>query len=181
MPGKNTPLGEHGRLATDDHHRQVAVLVAALRSERRSRGLSLSDMAALVDTSSASISRWESGLLCPGVVSLVRWSAVLGYGLELFDACDTPITANCPPFSGEDLDGYRVRYLAAQLATVRRLRELTQTDIALLLGISVHTLANREAGAPRLSVCRLIRHADALEECRLGLTDAALVRGTTPW
>jgi len=74
MAISRTPTASSG----DEDLRFLAALVAILAAERKSRGISLRELAAETTYNAGYYSRAERGLTEPGVVSLCRWWRALG-------------------------------------------------------------------------------------------------------
>lgn len=68
-------------------------MVRYLRDVRRERGWTMPEVAAKAGTTTASISRWESGDATPTVASLRMWAAAFGYRLELRRSADGRVAA----------------------------------------------------------------------------------------
>ncbi len=74
MATSQIPPAPHG----DEDLRFLAEIVAILAAERRSKGVTLRELAADTGYNPGYYSRAERGLTEPGVVSLCRWCRALG-------------------------------------------------------------------------------------------------------
>lgn len=58
-------------------------IIAALRSERLRRGMTLAEVGALVVMPLQQIHDWEFGNRSPRIDGLIRWAGVLGFAVKL--------------------------------------------------------------------------------------------------
>ncbi len=58
-------------------------LQATLRQKRIERGISMSELARMINTSKSTLSAWENGLAEPRSRGLVKWASALGVELRV--------------------------------------------------------------------------------------------------
>ncbi|MEY9931144.1 transcriptional regulator with XRE-family HTH domain [Catenulispora sp. GP43] len=116
--------------------RRLNEIQSQLLSARHDAGLTQLTLSALVGVASRSLRDWEKGRDTPSLRHLINWANALEFRLAIVD----PLT-NTPhsPVASQDDDPFEIhelRRLTMPLESIRRQRELSQGDLALLLGVS---------------------------------------------
>jgi len=87
---------------------------------------------------------WEKGYDTPSLKHLIGWARHLGLRLIIMDPLGSPDASPAVPEDCEPFELIEMRRLALPLERSRRARELSQGDLALLLGVSRSTVQRWE-------------------------------------
>ncbi|WP_438939723.1 helix-turn-helix domain-containing protein [Catenulispora pinisilvae] len=141
--------------------RQVAVA-------RQGTGLDRQAVAELLGVSGRTVRDWERCYEHPGTPYLVAWAYMFGLRLAVMEpnAPRRPVPVSLEP--GELLVDHELRPIAVQLKQRREVREISQTDLAGMVGVSRSSLQRWEDDAQTPGALLLITWAGRLG-CRVAL------------
>lgn len=116
--------------------RRLNEIQSQLLSARHDAGLTQLTLSALVGVASRSLRDWEKGRDTPSLRHLINWAHALKFRLAIVDPSRN--RRYSPAASDDDapFEIHELRRLAMPLESIRRERDLSQGDLALLLGVS---------------------------------------------
>lgn len=142
--------------------RRLAGIQHRLLAARRAARLSQEKLAESLDVSSRTLRDWEKCYDHPSVAHLIDWARVLGFRLVLLELETGPVL---PPVSlepGQSLVEHEIGRMAVRLKATRRERRISQSDLALIVGVTRSTLQGWEDRVRPPVALHLIAWSDRL-------------------
>jgi len=116
--------------------RRLHEIQSQLLSARRAAMVTQLALSDVVGVASRSLRDWEKGHDTPSLRHLINWADALGFRLVIVDALMSLKNSPLALHEDEPFEIHELRRLAQPLEYTRRARELSQGDLALLLGVS---------------------------------------------
>lgn len=150
--------------------RRLGALQRQLAAARFAAGMAPETLAELLGVTLRGLRSWERCYKNPSTPHLIWWAYTFRLRLAITtpDAPAPAVVSRVSLGPGESLVDHEVRRLATFLKRLREARRISQTDLALMIGVSRSSLQRWEDGLQTPTMLFLIAWADRLG-CRLDL------------
>ena len=148
--------------------RRLETMQKQLAPARLAAGLEQEMLAESLKVSPRTLRDWERCYEIPSMPNLIGWAHVLGFRLAVVGPGISRELVSVSLRPGESFAEHEVRRLAVVLKARRQDREISQTDLALIVGVSRASLQRWEDGMQDPIVLSLAVWADRLG-CRVDL------------
>lgn len=142
--------------------RRLGAIQQQLEAARKAAGTEQHVLAVSVGVSDRTLRGWERCYDIPSMPNLIRWARLLGFRLALMDRRGAVMLPPVSLPSGESLVEHELRRFAGALKARREDREISQTDLSLIVGVSRSSLQRWEDGLQDPIVLSLMAWADRL-------------------
>jgi transcriptional regulator with XRE-family HTH domain len=143
-----------------------------LLAARQASGVTQEEAASALGVVDRSLRDWERGYDTPSLPHLIGWAYYLSLRLVITGPGDDPIAPAARSQDGESFLAQELQRLVIPLWNRRRAARLSQTDLAVILGVSRSSVMRWESTAQTPMVFSLIAWADRLG-CRITLAPEA--------
>lgn len=130
---------------------------------RQSKGVTREALAATLGIASRTLRNWEQCYDSPSLAHALNWAHSLGYRLTLSDRLGEAKPAPIIAGGGAPWELREMRRLAPALKSRREARNISQTDLALIVGVTRSTLRRWEDGEQLARLIALIAWSDRLD------------------
>ena len=142
--------------------RRLGTIQRQLLAARRSTGLHQQALAELLGVSTRTLRDWERRYDHPSTPNLIGWTYAVGFRLVFTELEGGGVRAPVSLGPGESFVEHEVRRLTVLLKARREEREISQTDLSLLIGVGRSSLQRWEYGGQTPMALYLISWSDRL-------------------
>jgi transcriptional regulator with XRE-family HTH domain len=143
--------------------KRLTEIQSQLLAARHAAGLAQQTLSEWLGVASRTLRDWEKGYDSPSLKHLIGWAYALGFRLAIVDPPTRPELSPVELQNGESFELHEMRRLTRPLWTRRRERKLSQSDLALLLGVSRSSIQRWEDSEKFPQPVALIAWAGRLE------------------
>lgn len=159
--------------------RRLSEIQAQLLSARHAAKMSQQSLSDQLHVASRTLRDWEKGYDTPSMKHLITWAHLLGFRLVIVDPLESSEPAPVELESDESFLHHEMRRLVEPLWRNRKARNLSQRDLALLLGVSRASVQRWEDSEKFPRPIALIAWAGRLD-CSVALNQGTNSVGTPP-
>lgn len=151
--------------------RRLNEIQAQLLSARHATGLTQQALSERLGVATRTLRNWEKSYDTPSLKHLISWARALGFRLVIGDSHNGAEPTPAVLAEGETFEVHELRRLTEPLGARRRAGNLSQVDLALLLGVSRSSMQRWEEAEKFPQPVALIAWANRLE-CIVELNQA---------